>query len=139
MFTLFLFILCWLLMAQSRAKLLFFMLSSLLAVVVKSNLSLYLRYYTEACKELVVPNSASLRPGNTQLLSKKCRSDGEPLVTLFPIWPVQDLNLRPSDPETNVLPLDQQTSQTKPCQQNPKTMPYGELDGRKEPQLYMRE
>ena len=43
----------------------------------------------------------------TQLLSKKCRSDGEPLATLCPIWPARDLNLRPPAPETNALPLDQ--------------------------------
>ena len=43
----------------------------------------------------------------TQLLSKKCRSGGEPLATLCPIWPAQDLNLRPPSPETNALPLDQ--------------------------------
>ena len=42
----------------------------------------------------------------TQLLSKKCRSGGELLVTLYPIWPAWDLNLRPPDPETNALPLD---------------------------------
>ena len=43
----------------------------------------------------------------TQLLSKKCRSGGEPLATLCPILPARDLNLRPHDPETNALPLDQ--------------------------------
>ena len=43
----------------------------------------------------------------TQLLSKKCRSGGEPLATLCPIWPARDLNLRPPAPETNALPLDQ--------------------------------
>ena len=42
----------------------------------------------------------------TQLLSKICRSGGEPLATLCPIWPARDLNLRPPAPETNVLPLD---------------------------------
>ena len=29
----------------------------------------------------------------TQLHSKKCRNDGEPLATLCPIWPARDLNL----------------------------------------------
>ena len=43
----------------------------------------------------------------TQLLSKKCRSGGEPLATLCLIWPARDLNLRPPAPETNALPLDQ--------------------------------
>ena len=43
----------------------------------------------------------------TQLLWKKCRSGGEPLATLCPIRPAQDLNLRPPDPEMNALPLDQ--------------------------------
>ena len=43
----------------------------------------------------------------TPLLSKKCYSGGEPLVTLCSIWPARDLNLRPSTPETNPLPLDQ--------------------------------
>ena len=42
----------------------------------------------------------------TQLLLKKCRSGGEPLATLCPIWPAQDLNLRSPAPETNTLPLD---------------------------------
>ena len=40
----------------------------------------------------------------TQLLSKKCRSGGEPLATLCPIWPARDLNFRPPAPETNALP-----------------------------------
>ena len=43
----------------------------------------------------------------TQLLSKKCRSGGEPLATLCLIWPARDVNLRPPAPETNALPLDQ--------------------------------
>ena len=34
-------------------------------VTIKSNLSLYLLYYDEACSELAEPISASLRPGNT--------------------------------------------------------------------------
>ena len=37
----------------------------------------------------------------------KRRSGGEPLATLYPIWPVWGLNLTSSAPETNVLPLDQ--------------------------------
>ena len=43
----------------------------------------------------------------TQLLSKKCRSGGESLATLYPIWSAQDLNLRPPALETNALLLDQ--------------------------------
>ena len=43
----------------------------------------------------------------TQLLSEKCRSGGEPLATLCPIWPARDLNLIPPALETNALPLDQ--------------------------------
>ena len=45
-----------------------------------------------------------------QFLSKKCRSDGEPVATLRSIWPARDLNLRPPAPETNALPLDQQAT-----------------------------
>ena len=43
----------------------------------------------------------------TQLLLKKCRSDGEPLATLCPILPVRNLNLRLPAPETNALAFDQ--------------------------------
>ena len=74
---------------------------------IKSNLSLNPLHYVETCNELVGPISASLRLWATQLLSKKCPSDGEPLVTLCLIWPARDLNLGPPAPETNALPLDQ--------------------------------
>ena len=47
----------------------------------------------------------------TRLLSKKCRSGGKPLATLCSIWPALDLNLRPSAPETNALPLNQLAGQ----------------------------
>ena len=43
----------------------------------------------------------------TQLHLKKCHSGGELLATLCPIWPAQNLNLRPPAPETNALPLNQ--------------------------------
>ena len=43
----------------------------------------------------------------TQLPSKKYLSGGEPLVTLCPIWPARDRNLKPRAPETNALPLTQ--------------------------------
>ena len=49
-------------------------------------------------------------PRETQLLSKKCHSGGEPLATLSPIWPAKDLNLRPPAPETNALSLNQLAS-----------------------------
>ena len=42
-----------------------------------------------------------------QPLSKKCRSGGESLATLCPIWSAWDLNLKLPAPETNALPLDQ--------------------------------
>ena len=42
----------------------------------------------------------------TQLISKKCCSGDELLATLCSIWPTCDLNLRPRDPEINVLLLD---------------------------------
>ena len=73
-----------------------------------SNLSLYSLYYAETCNEFAGPISASLRLRAIQLISKKCRSDGEPLATLCSIWQARDLNLRPPDPETNSLPLDYQ-------------------------------
>ena len=38
---------------------------------------------------------------------KKCRSGGEPLVTLCPIWPARDLDLWPAGTKTSALPLDQ--------------------------------
>ena len=57
--------------------------------------------------ELAGSISASLRPRVEQLLSKKCRSGGEPFATLRSIWPARGLNLRPSTPETNALLLDQ--------------------------------
>ena len=43
----------------------------------------------------------------TQLLLKKCRSGGETLATLCPIWKARDLNLRSPAPETNALLPDQ--------------------------------
>ena len=46
------------------------------------------RYYAEACNEFAAPVSASLRL-ETLLFSKKCRSGGEPLQTLYPIWPTK--------------------------------------------------
>ena len=42
-----------------------------------------------------------------QLQSKKYCSGGEPSATRCPIWLSQDLNLRPSAPETNTLSLNQ--------------------------------
>ena len=42
-----------------------------------------------------------------QLFSKKCRNSGGPLATMCPMCPARDLNLRPTAPETNALPLDQ--------------------------------
>ena len=47
----------------------------------KSKFCLYWLYYAEACNEFTGPNSASLRVSNALLLSKKCRSSGEPLAT----------------------------------------------------------
>ena len=44
---------------------------------------------------------------HVQLLSKNCRNGGDPLATLCPILPAQDLNLGPLASETNALPLDQ--------------------------------
>ena len=38
---------------------------------------------------------AAKRPGWIYLLLKKCRSGGQPLATLCPIWPAWDLNIRP--------------------------------------------
>ena len=43
--------------------------------------------------------------GNT-FFQRNCRSHGEPLATLLPLQPDQDLNLRPPAPETNALRLD---------------------------------
>ena len=42
-----------------------------------------------------------------QLLLKKCRRGREPLATLCPTWPAQDLNLRSPASKTKALPLDQ--------------------------------
>ena len=43
----------------------------------------------------------------TQFYLEKYRSGGEQLATLCPIWPVQDLDLKPPAQEPNSLPLDQ--------------------------------
>ena len=40
----------------------------------------------------------------TQLISKKCRSCGDPLATPHPIWEVRDSNLGPPAAEANALP-----------------------------------
>ena len=77
------------------------------------DLSLSLLYYAEACNEFAGPISTSLRLRATQLLSKKCRSDGKALATLCPIWAARDLNHGPPAPETNAWPLDQLADLTK--------------------------
>ena len=71
---------------------------------IKSNLSLYSLYYAEKCNKFCWAPSPHHCARATQLLSKKCRSGGEPSVTLCPIWSARDLNLRPSAPEMNALP-----------------------------------
>ena len=68
----------------------------------------WLRYCAEACNELVGPFPRHCTR-ETQLLTKKCHSGGEPLATLCSIWPARDLNLIPSARETNALPFDQLT------------------------------
>ena len=57
------------------------------------------------CNEVAGAIFALLRMPATQLHLKKYCSGGGPLATLCPIWPVQDLNLRPPAPDTNALPL----------------------------------
>ena len=83
------------------------MMKSGINKIFKSNFLLYLLHYATACYEMAGPISALFRQRATQLLSKKCCSDGESLATLCPIWPTQDLNLRPPAPKANELPLDQ--------------------------------
>ena len=60
-------------------------------------------YYAEACDKFV-----GLFPSHgaraKQPLLKKCCSVGEPLVTLSPIWPARDLNLRLTAQVKNELP-----------------------------------
>ena len=80
---------------------------SIQAEFIESNLSIYSLYYAEACNGFAGPISASLRQ-QTQLLSKKSHSGGEPLAPKCPIWPARGLNPRFPAPETNALPLDQQ-------------------------------
>ena len=75
---------------------------------IKSNLWLNSLHYVETCNDMVGPISTSLRLRATQLRTKKCRSGGKPLATLYSIWPAWDLNLWPPAPETNALLLDQQ-------------------------------
>ena len=70
---------------------------------ITSNHSIYSLYYVEACYEFFRPISASLRPGNTTSLSKKCRSGGEPLVTLCSILLARELNLRLLALEPNAI------------------------------------
>ena len=48
---------------------------------------------------------APLLPAKTATFEKS-RSDGDPLAILCPIWSNQALNLKPSTPETNAVPLD---------------------------------
>ena len=50
----------------------------------------YSLYYAEACNEFTGPSPRNCAQA-TQLHSKKCRSGGEPLVTLRPVWPARDL------------------------------------------------
>ena len=76
-------------------------------ITIKSNLLLYPLYYTEELTSLRGPflrHSARAK----QLLLKKCSNSGEPLATLRPIRPAQNLNFRPPAPQTSALPLDQQ-------------------------------
>ena len=58
------------------------------------------------CNEVAVSFSASLHLA-AQLISKKCRSDDEPLAIFCPIGQARDLNLRPPVPEMNMLSLEQ--------------------------------
>ena len=62
-------------------------------------------YYAEAYKSLRGQSPRHCARA-TELLSKKCCSGGEPVATLYPIWPAGDLKLGPATPETNALPLD---------------------------------
>ena len=68
--------------------------------------------YAEACNELVGSFPCHCTRAK-QLLAKKCNSGGEPLATLCPIWPAQDLNLMSPARETNALPLGQPTGGNK--------------------------
>ena len=70
------------------------------------NLSLYSLYHAEACITSWRGPSTRHCAYATQFLSKKCRSGGESLATVCPIWPAEDLNRRPPAPERNALPLD---------------------------------
>ena len=55
------------------------------------------------------------------LPSKKYHSGGdEPSATLRPIWPARNLNLKPSAPKTDALPLDQSKS-NKLCRESQAT------------------
>ena len=72
----------------------------------KSNVSLYLLYYAEACNELAGPISVSLRLGNTASFEEMLQRwliIGNTVSDLTS----RDLNLRPPVSETNMLPLDQ--------------------------------
>ena len=71
---------------------------------VKSNLLLYSLYHRKRVTSLRGPSPRHYAR-ETQLLSKKCGSGGEPLATLSNLT-ARDLNLRPPAPETNALPLD---------------------------------
>ena len=66
-----------------------------------SNLSLYSLYYVKACNEFSRPTLRHCTTaGNTASFDEDSQR-GESLATLCPIWPAQDLNLRPPVPETN--------------------------------------
>ena len=73
----------------------------LTTILIKSNLSVYSLYYAEACNESAEPISASLRQGDTAFFEKMSQRWGAVGKT------VSNLNLRPPNPETNALPLDQ--------------------------------
>ena len=84
----------------------------IISVVYLFNVEYLMRsYYTRCITQKRVMGWRGPSPRDcaraTQLFSKKCRSGGELLAKLCPIWPAQDLNLRPPAPETNALPLDQ--------------------------------
>ena len=53
------------------------------------------------------PSTRHFVCATAQLVSKKCRSGGEPLATLCPVWQTRGVNLRPPAPVTNAVTLDQ--------------------------------
>ena len=98
-------IICYLQSVSIMFEIVYTFLFEMVFIQSKSNLSLYLLYYTKACNEFAGSIFASLRPGNSASLEEMLKWWQAVGNTVFELMAV-DLNLRPFAPETSALLLN---------------------------------